>query len=146
MGPQGPAGKDGKDGVSGPRGPAGPQGPAGVPGVSGPPGPSGKAGKCGPKGPKGPEGFPGLAGSDGLDGAPGAPGQQAAPQAIGVVFARHSQTDSNPGCPAGTVSLWSGYSLLHTTGNNYHHAQDLGSAGSCVKKFNTMPTTFCGND
>merc|ERR1711907_243723 len=63
-----------------------------------------------------------------------------------ALFARHSQTDSNPGCPAGTVSLWSGYSLLHTTGNNYHHAQDLGSAGSCAKKFNTMPTTFCGND
>merc|ERR1712178_438808 len=31
-------------------------------------------------------------------------------------------------------------------GNNYHHAQDLGSAGSCAKKFNTMPTTFCGSD
>jgi len=29
---------------------------------------------------------------------------------------------------------------------NYHHAQDLGSAGSCAKKFNTMPTTFCGTD
>merc|ERR1739838_533474 len=37
-------------------------------------------------------------------------------------------------------------SLLHTVGNNYHHAQDLGSAGSCAKKFNTMPTTFCGSD
>merc|ERR1739848_818663 len=70
----------------------------------------------------------------------------ASPQAIGVVFSRHSQTDQNPGCPTGTLPLWSGYSLLHTVGNNYHHAQDLGSAGSCSRKFSTLPTTFCGTD
>merc|ERR1711879_513347 len=71
-------------------------------------------------GPAGPRGFPGLPGSDGLDG--------------------------NPGMPTGTLPLWSGYSLLHTVGNNYHHAQDLGSAGSCSRKFSTLPTTFCGTD
>lgn len=35
---------------------------------------------------------------------------------------------------------------MHTVGNNYHHGQDLGKVGSCVQRFNTMPSTFCNRD
>jgi integrin beta 8 len=65
---------------------------------------------------------------------------------LGITFARHSQMSTEPGCPVGTKKLWKGYSLLHTVGNNYHFAQDLGQSGSCIKRFTTQPSTFCGVD
>jgi integrin beta 8 len=82
----------------------------------------------------------------GTDGDQGAEGPRGRAKNLGIVFTRHSQQNSAPSCPRGTVSLWTGYSLLHTVGNNYHYAQDLGSAGSCAKRFSTMPSTFCGID
>lgn len=39
--------------------------------------------------------------------------------------------------------LWEGYSLLYIEGNEKSHNQDLGFAGSCVRKFSTMPFMFC---
>jgi integrin beta 8 len=82
-------------------------------------------------------------GIDGIDGDQGPPGPRGKAAKLGIVFARHAQTYNAPVCPRGTVKLWEGYSLLHTVGNNYHYAQDLGSSGSCVKRFSTMPSTAC---
>lgn len=48
-----------------------------------------------------------------------------------------------PICPQNTVKLWDGFSLLHIMGNGKPYAQDLGAAGSCVRKFSTMPFMFC---
>lgn len=48
-----------------------------------------------------------------------------------------------PLCPPNTIKLWDGFSLLHVRANGKSHGQDLGTAGSCVVKFNTMPFTFC---
>lgn len=56
---------------------------------------------------------------------------------------RHSQTAELPDCPADTVSLWEGYSLLYVQGNERAHGQDLGQPGSCLPKFSTMPFLFC---
>jgi len=67
-------------------------------------------------------------------------------QTIGFPFAKHGQNSERVLCPAGTVKMWDGYSLLHTVGNQYTHTQDLGKVGSCVKRFNTMPSTFCNKD
>ncbi|KFM82473.1 Collagen alpha-1(IV) chain, partial [Stegodyphus mimosarum] len=39
--------------------------------------------------------------------------------------------------------MWSGYSLLYIQGNERAHGQDLGSPGSCLRKFSTMPFMFC---
>jgi collagen type IV alpha len=39
--------------------------------------------------------------------------------------------------------LWSGYSLLYVQGNGRAAGQDLGSPGSCLQKFSTMPFMFC---
>lgn len=39
--------------------------------------------------------------------------------------------------------LWDGYSHLYVQGHDTSHGQDLGSAGSCFKKFTTMPYLFC---
>lgn len=41
------------------------------------------------------------------------------------------------------MKLWEGYSLLYIEGNEKSHNQDLGSPGSCVRKFSTMPFLFC---
>jgi len=48
-----------------------------------------------------------------------------------------------PECPAGQARLWDGYSLLYIEGNEKSHHQDLGFAGSCIRKFSTMPFLFC---
>merc|ERR1712159_418336 len=136
----------GAPGSTGARGSAGPAGPTGEPGARGNDGSPGRRGRCGPPGAKGPAGSPGFAGMPGRDGAEGSPGARGKAKDLGIVFTKHSQSARAPGCPRGTVNLWSGYSLLHTVGNNYHFAQDLGSAGSCPKRFSTIPQTFCGID
>ncbi len=61
----------------------------------------------------------------------------------GNILVRHSQTSSIPLCAEGEIKLWDGYSLLYLEGNEKAHHQDLGLAGSCINKFNTMPFLFC---
>ena len=39
--------------------------------------------------------------------------------------------------------MWEGYSLLYVQGNERAHGQDLGSPGSCLQRFSTMPFLFC---
>lgn len=39
--------------------------------------------------------------------------------------------------------MWQGYSLLFVQGNERSAGQDLGSAGSCLQRFSTMPFMFC---
>ncbi|TGZ48670.1 hypothetical protein DBV15_12111, partial [Temnothorax longispinosus] len=77
-------------------------------------------------------------------GAPGIPAANGiGPRNRGFYFARHSQTEMIPICPRNTVKIWEGFSLLHTMGNGRPYAQDLGAAGSCIKKFSTMLFLFC---
>ncbi|MCL4140345.1 UNVERIFIED_CONTAM: hypothetical protein GTU68_017613, partial [Idotea baltica] len=61
----------------------------------------------------------------------------------GVLLVRHSQSIEVPSCGQGQVQLWEGYSLLYVEGNERAHHQDLGVAGSCVRRFSTMPFMFC---
>jgi len=61
----------------------------------------------------------------------------------GNMLVRHSQSSSIPLCGPGEFKLWDGYSLLYMEGNEKAHHQDLGTAGSCVNRFNTMPFLFC---
>ena len=63
-------------------------------------------------------GFPGPAG---VPAPPGPP-----PRSRGFLITRHSQTTEAPRCPAGTVPLWEGFSLLHVLGNGRSQSQDLG--------------------
>jgi len=82
-------------------------------------------------------------------GSPGLPGIQGKACALDVqystghVLVRHSQSSSIPLCGQGEIQLWDGYSLLYIEGNEKAHHQDLGHAGSCINKFNTMPFLFC---
>ena len=99
----------------------------------GDPGVDGLDGDLGPPGEKG---FRGPPGSVGL---PGPPGEAD----FGFYVVRHSQTTNLPDCPAETVRLWDGYSLLYVQGNERAHGQDLGQPGSCLQKFSTMPFLFC---
>jgi collagen type IV alpha len=39
--------------------------------------------------------------------------------------------------------LWSGYSLLNLHGNARASGQELGSTGSCMPRFSTMPVVRC---
>lgn len=48
-----------------------------------------------------------------------------------------------PGCPDGTNVIYDGYSLLYVQGNERAHGQDLGTAGSCLRRFSPMPFMFC---
>lgn len=59
------------------------------------------------------------------------------------MFTKHSQELSVPQCPPGSSSLYDGYSLLFINGNNRAHGQDLGTLGSCLPRFSTMPFMFC---
>ncbi|NWW40290.1 CO4A1 protein, partial [Horornis vulcanius] len=63
--------------------------------------------------------------------------------AHGFLVTRHSQTIEEPSCPFGTRLIYHGYSLLYVQGNERAHGQDLGTAGSCLRKFSTMPFLFC---
>lgn len=51
-----------------------------------------------------------------------------------------------PDCPEGSTILYRGFSLLFINGNNRAHGQDLGSLGSCLPRFSTMPFLFCNTD
>ncbi|KAA8582741.1 hypothetical protein FQN60_006412, partial [Etheostoma spectabile] len=74
-------------------------------------------------------------------GLPGPPGSVSA--AHGFLITRHSQAQEVPFCPEGTSLIYDGYSLLYVQGNERAHGQDLGTAGSCLRRFSTMPFMFC---
>lgn len=148
--PQGFPGEPGYPGANGLPGLPGDQGFPGVngePGDNGLPGFPGLPGYSGPRGLPGDEGFQGLPGFPGTPGTPGRPGNRGPPggpaRSRGYFFTRHSQTSRIPECPRGTHPLWSGYSLLYILGDEKAHGQDLGSAGSCLRRFSTMPFLFC---
>lgn len=92
-------------------------------------------------GPNGRIGFPGPIGVRGTIGRQGSTG--AVGYTRGYYFTRHSQASNLPDCPQGTELMWHGYSLLYIMGNARAHGQDLGTAGSCLKRFSTMPFMFC---
>lgn len=151
-------GSKGERGITGPPGRAGEQGLPGLDGLPGMPGEKGDRGYPGQEGIPGQPGLPGLKGERGLDGLPGAAGAigytgakgeagascEATPDYLtGILLVRHSQSVDVPSCEPGHVKLWDGYSLLYIEGNEKAHHQDLGFAGSCVRKFSTMPFLFC---
>lgn len=119
----------------------------GMKGLRGRSGLSGLGGLPGVKGGMGMVGRPGLPGVAGVPGENGRPGRPAPPgpppKPKGFFIAVHSQTSKTPMCPEGTRLMWSGFSLLHIFGNAHAVGQDLGQAGSCLKRFSTMPYMFC---
>jgi len=118
-------------GGRGDRGPIGGEGSNGKPGQRGGPGKQGEAGS------------PGLPGADGVPGKRGRAGNPGRRRPPGHIIVVHSQTVNVPSCPTGTRRLWKGYSMLYIEGSERAHGQDLGSAGSCSKRFNTMPFLYC---
>lgn len=62
-----------------------------------------------------------------------------------TVLAVHSQTASVPACPTGWSSLWEGYSFLTSWGGTSGDSggQSLGSTGSCLPVFRSMPYMEC---
>lgn len=88
----------------------------------------------------------------GYDGAPGEKGSkgetgrscQQQRDLYGMLLVKHSQTTETPRCEPGHVQLWDGYSLLYVDGNDYAANQDLGSPGSCIRRFSTLPALSCG--
>ncbi|PIO05183.1 hypothetical protein AB205_0094260, partial [Aquarana catesbeiana] len=147
QGPPGQPGRPGNTGPPGPPGPPGSPGPLGPSGDSGRDGLPGFEGQAGRKGDRGPQGQPGSRGNqgppgpDGLQGPPGPPGLGSV--AHGFLITRHSQSTDSPPCPQGTNIVYDGYSLLYVQGNERAHGQDLGTAGSCLRRFSTMPFMFC---
>lgn len=95
----------------------------------------------GDSGSLGQAGAPGRPGQAGIAGLPGTRGGPAPSR--GWYVTKHSQTSEVPACPAGSTELWNGYSLLYVQGNGRAAGQDLGSPGSCMRKFSTMPFMFC---
>lgn len=65
-----------------------------------------------------------FTGPKGLTGEPAPPPPP--PKSRGFFYTRHSQSSKIPGCPVGSQEMWSGYSLLHLTGDSKAHGQDLG--------------------
>jgi integrin beta 8 len=122
-------------GPTGPTGPYGDKGDYGIPGIPGNPGVAGFRGE------KGRDGLQGREGPRGAPGDQGPPGQSFI--RAGLLITRHSQDQTVPECPANTVKLWEGYSLLYFSGNEKSHQQDLGTAGSCLKYFSVMPFIRC---
>lgn len=142
-GEKGDRGLSGEPGLIGLQGERGEQGEIGLQGLEGPRGPSGLRGEIGLSGPPGRDGIPGL---QGLKGASGAPCTSAPDYLTGILLVKHSQSEELPQCEAGHVKIWDGYSLLYVDGNDYPANQDLGSPGSCVRKFSTMPVMACGQN
>lgn len=141
QGPQGPVGPSGIPGLKGQQGVTGIQGikgDEGNPGFNGLPGAKGEPGLLGPSGPRG---YPGPPGPDGVPGQVGPPGPSSMEH--GFLVTRHSQSVEVPQCPEGTSVIYDGYSLLYVQGNERSHGQDLGTAGSCLRKFSPMPFLFC---
>ena len=104
-------------------------------------GPRGMKGEQGEVGPAGADGERGMKGDQGTDGTPGIQGTAGEPGFNLITL--HSQTNSTPTCPSGSVQLWTGYSLGFTDGDGFGHGQDLGKPGSCVRRFNTIPFMMC---
>lgn len=79
----------------------------------------------------------GITGKQGPVGAKGVRGPRGAIGDIrdkdSFLFTRHSQTRNTPECPAGSTTLYSGYSLLFINGNNRAHGQDLGNTRAAEK-------------
>jgi len=143
----GPSGNKGVTGATGPQGEQGAEGWPGVPGDDGKPGASGDEGEDGDDGDDGEYGEVGEPGDKGLQGEDGQCGcekRETGCKSCDVhIVTRHSQTTEEPECPAGYATLWSGYSLVYLEGNGYSLAQDLGSAGSCLEQFQTVPMMQC---
>uniref|UniRef100_A0A8C6U3B8 Collagen IV NC1 domain-containing protein n=1 Tax=Neogobius melanostomus TaxID=47308 RepID=A0A8C6U3B8_9GOBI len=159
-GTSGPKGERGDPGLQGPPGlspePIGSKGDKGEPGLVALARVAGSSGGPGQKGISGVTGDPGLPGADGRPGSRGLPGPPGSdgPQgptgpsgsvavAHGFLITRHSQSTEVPYCPEGSNLIYDGYSLLYVQGNERAHGQDLGSAGSCLRRFSTMPFMFC---
>jgi collagen type IV alpha len=146
-GEPGPIGRPGDAGLPGQAGAKGEPGFPGLPGRNGEKGDNGLPGLTGPMGAPGTRGNQGTDGYPGPMGSAGAPGEQGPPGnafvRAGLMITRHSQDQSIPECPTNTVKLWEGYSLLYFSGNEKSHQQDLGSAGSCLKRFSVMPFIRC---
>ncbi|KPP57418.1 hypothetical protein Z043_124864, partial [Scleropages formosus] len=159
-GDPGSQGPPGQQGVKGPQGPQGKPGPLGPLGQKGETGRTGEPGFSGFSGQKGEMGLPGLQGfrlvsvskkgPPGLSGPPGFKGIQGPPGSYipstlsdSFLFTRHSQRATEPTCPEGSTQMFSGYSLLFVNGNNMGHGQDLGTLGSCLPQFSTIPFLFC---
>uniref|UniRef100_A0A3B3DU33 Collagen IV NC1 domain-containing protein n=1 Tax=Oryzias melastigma TaxID=30732 RepID=A0A3B3DU33_ORYME len=140
---KGDSGVPGVPGFPGPKGDPGPQGAPGDPGLDGPPGFNGPPGLKGDLGPPGQPGQQGRPGPQGPDGPQGPVGPSGSASAHGFLITRHSQTQEVPYCPDGTSLIYDGYSLLYVQGNERAHGQDLGTAGSCLRRFSTMPFMFC---
>jgi collagen type IV alpha len=153
--PPGPQGVKGDKGLIGRPGAPGLKGADGIPGRTGERGARGEKGDRGfpgdpgPKGLIGPVGSPGSPGLPGLIGPPGTPGLPGQPCSAepdywtGILLVKHSQSATPPKCDENHLELWQGYSLLYMEGNERAHHQDLGFAGSCVRRFSTMPFLFC---
>lgn len=129
-------------GTKGERGSLGFPGLNGAKGAKGEPGLAGKLGNPGLPGIGGMPGNPGLPGIQGPKGLPGPRGLDTTID-MGYVFVRHSQRTDPPECPLDTVLLWKGYSLLNLHGNARASGQELGSSGSCMQRFSTMPVVRC---
>jgi integrin beta 8 len=129
------------DGIKGDSGPVGAQGMFGDKGDIGMPGIPGGQGVSGLRGIPGLNGRPGEVGPPGQQGDIGLPGN--AYSRAGLLITRHSQDSHEPECPINTVKLWDGYSLLYFSGNEKSHQQDLGTAGSCLRRFSVMPFIRC---
>ncbi|KAK1797162.1 hypothetical protein P4O66_008551, partial [Electrophorus voltai] len=79
----------------------------------------------------------------GRRGLPGVPGLPTRSIAVGYILVKHSQSSHVPMCPQGMAKMWDGYSLLYVEGQEKSHNQDLGLAGSCLPRFNTIPFLYC---
>ncbi|TKS79895.1 Collagen alpha-3(IV) chain [Collichthys lucidus] len=88
----------------------------------------------------------GRIGDPGHKGSPGLPGRGAPGFVDSFLIARHSQSIRIPDCPQGTSLMYSGYSFLFINGNERAHGQDLGTMGSCLPRFSTMPFLFCDTE
>lgn len=134
-GPPGCPGKPGCKGIKGECGTAGIKGLIGGPGLKGEKGDRGAPGKRGGPGPHGPKGFKGPRGLPGFT--------STTPDKSSFLFTRHSQATFIPECPPGSNPIYKGYSLLFINGDSRAHGQDLGTLGSCLQHFTTMPFLIC---
>uniref|UniRef100_A0A8C4QYM4 Collagen IV NC1 domain-containing protein n=1 Tax=Eptatretus burgeri TaxID=7764 RepID=A0A8C4QYM4_EPTBU len=82
-------------------------------------------------------------GGPGFKGAQGQPGMPGRGVSVGLLLVKHSQSEDVPQCPLNMPHLWDGYSLFYVEGSETAHNQDLGLAGSCLPRFNTMPFVYC---
>ncbi|KAK5605072.1 hypothetical protein CRENBAI_001124 [Crenichthys baileyi] len=144
MGDLGDVGKKGHAGCPGAKGPDGLKGTAGETGQRGQHGGYGLKGEDGDKGGVGRKGENGAKGQIGAKGPRGAQGEWGVPSGMnGFLFTRHSQDRIIPQCPPGSSFVFDGYSLLFINGYSRAHGQDLGTVGSCLQRFSTLPFLIC---